>query len=103
MGKFSVSRTGVPRDILIADDENHMRYRRFFSPAFSSRAVAEQQELVSAYADLLVKQLPIVRIIAVLHATLPGHPTYEAFPIPMAKVQGTESSPTIAGSSPPPK
>lgn len=47
---------GVP-GLLSANDENHARFRRTFSHAFSDRALREQEPLFMEYIDLLVKKL----------------------------------------------
>lgn len=40
-----------------ADDVNHARIRRYLGPAFSAKALAEQEPLIQDYMDLLVKGL----------------------------------------------
>lgn len=49
-------RIPVP-DILFADTKTHARYRRALLPAFSDKALGEQQELIKVYIDLLMKRL----------------------------------------------
>jgi cytochrome P450 len=44
-------------NIVNADDETHSRLRRLFSPAFSERALRDQEDLVQSYVDLLVERL----------------------------------------------
>ncbi|KAJ5999780.1 Cytochrome monooxygenase lcsI [Penicillium waksmanii] len=44
-------------NIINADDENHSRLRRLFLPAFSERALRDQEDLVQSYVDLLVQRL----------------------------------------------
>ena len=47
---------GVPA-LLSANDENHSRFRRTFSHAFSDRALKEQEPVFKQYLDLLVQKL----------------------------------------------
>lgn len=47
---------GVP-NLLSANDENHARFRRVFSHAFSDRALKEQEPLFMQYLNLLVQKL----------------------------------------------
>lgn len=47
---------GVP-GLLSANDENHARFRRIFSHAFSDRALKEQEPLFMQYLNLLVQKL----------------------------------------------
>lgn len=47
--------TGV--HIIVANDEDHSRFRKTLSHAFSERALAQQEPLVQGYADLLVNRL----------------------------------------------
>lgn len=44
-------------NIINADDETHSRLRRLLSPAFSERALRDQEYLVQSYVDLLVERL----------------------------------------------
>lgn len=43
--------------IIVANDEDHSRYRRTFSHAFSEKALANQEVLLQKYVDLLVGRL----------------------------------------------
>jgi cytochrome P450 len=43
--------------IIIADATNHARFRRSMAPAFSDRALREQEPLITKYVDLLVARL----------------------------------------------
>ncbi|KAH7009126.1 cytochrome P450 [Microdochium trichocladiopsis] len=47
---------GVP-SILTCDDENHARVRRIFSPAFSERALRQQEPLFQKYTKLLLETM----------------------------------------------
>lgn len=47
---------GIP-NILGANRENHARYRRLFSHAFSEKGMREQEPLIKQYVDLLVSRL----------------------------------------------
>ncbi|KAH7013981.1 cytochrome P450 [Ilyonectria destructans] len=42
--------------LMTADDESHRRMRKIFSPAFSDRAIREQEPLLKKYTDLLVEK-----------------------------------------------
>jgi len=42
--------------LMTADDELHRRQRKIFSPAFSDRAIREQEPLLKKYTDLLVEK-----------------------------------------------
>ncbi|OLN95255.1 Versicolorin B desaturase 4 [Colletotrichum chlorophyti] len=55
--EFSVQPVnGVP-SMLTANTENHSRVRRLFSPAFSERALRQQEPLFRKYADLLTYKI----------------------------------------------
>ncbi|POS72772.1 hypothetical protein DHEL01_v208832 [Diaporthe helianthi] len=55
--EFSVQPVnGVP-SMLTATTENHSRVRRLFSPAFSERALKQQEPLFRKYADLLAYKI----------------------------------------------
>ncbi|KAF4457800.1 cytochrome P-450 monooxygenase CYP65A1 [Fusarium austroafricanum] len=43
--------------MLTTDTENHTRVRRLFSPAFSERALKQQEPLFKKYTDLLVYKI----------------------------------------------
>lgn len=43
--------------MLTTDSENHIRVRRLFSPAFSERALKQQEPLFKKYADLLMYKI----------------------------------------------
>lgn len=47
---------GVP-NIIEANRENHTRYRRLLSHAFSDKGLREQESLIMAYVDLLISRL----------------------------------------------
>ena len=47
---------GVP-SILIANRDNHARYRRLLSHAFSSTGMREHEPLIKKYVDLLIRRL----------------------------------------------
>ncbi len=48
---------GLPDSIFRANDDDHSRYRRLISHAFSTKALEDQQPLITAYVDLLIKRL----------------------------------------------
>lgn len=48
---------GSPSLLVEADDAEHARTRRIFSPAFSDRALTEQEPVFVRYADQLVEVL----------------------------------------------
>ncbi len=48
---------GMPDHIISANDDDHSRYRRLISHAFSAKALEDQQPLITAYVDLLIKKL----------------------------------------------
>ncbi|KAF5679249.1 cytochrome P-450 monooxygenase [Fusarium heterosporum] len=55
--EFSVQPiNGVP-SMLTTDTENHSRVRRLFAPAFSERALKQQEPLFKKYADLLMYKI----------------------------------------------
>ncbi|GKU06478.1 cytochrome p450 monooxygenase [Fusarium langsethiae] len=55
--EFSVQPVnGVP-SMLTTDVENHTRMRRLFSPAFSERALKQQEPLFQKYSDLLMYKI----------------------------------------------
>lgn len=43
--------------IISANDEDHTRFRRVLSHAFSEKALANQESLLQQYVDLLIHQL----------------------------------------------
>lgn len=43
--------------IILANDEDHSRYRRTFAHAFSEKALANQEVLIQQYVDLLIMRL----------------------------------------------
>ncbi|RGP77130.1 hypothetical protein FLONG3_4645 [Fusarium longipes] len=51
--EFAIQPVNGVRSMLTTDVENHARMRRLFSPAFSERALKQQQPLFKKYADLL--------------------------------------------------
>lgn len=46
--------------MLLADDQNHARYRSFLAPTFSTKAIGGQSDLVKGYVDLLVQGLAAI-------------------------------------------
>ena len=52
-----VMEPGMEPEIVLADDVNHARFRRLFGPAFTTKALEEQQGMLSKYADLLISEL----------------------------------------------
>ncbi len=54
---FSPPPDGIPAGIINADDSTHSRYRRLLAHAFSTKALEEQQPLISSYVDLLIQRL----------------------------------------------
>ena len=48
---------GLEKGIITADDVEHSRFRRLLSHAFSARALEEQEGLIMAYVQKLVKGL----------------------------------------------
>ena len=46
-----------PNQIIAASSSNHFRMRRAMLPAFSEKALAQQERLVRVYIDLLMKRL----------------------------------------------
>lgn len=57
--KHFPARTGVKkvRSIIAADARDHFRFRRAMLPAFSDRAMDQQEPLIQKYVDLLVVKL----------------------------------------------
>ncbi|KAK4234867.1 cytochrome P450 [Achaetomium macrosporum] len=51
-----ISHNGRP-GILAADHDDHRRYRRLLSGAFSDRGMRTQQAMIQSHVDLLIKQL----------------------------------------------
>lgn len=62
-GHAELPKAGVRRaddqvqDIINADAKTHFRYRRAMLPAFSDKALGEQEGLMRVYIDLLMKRL----------------------------------------------
>ncbi|ORX98759.1 cytochrome P450 [Clohesyomyces aquaticus] len=54
--RYGLPVNGVP-GLISARDEDHPRMRRIFNPAFSDRALKQQEPLFLKYADLLVAKL----------------------------------------------
>ena len=54
---FYVAQPNGVFSMLSANDENHARFRRVFSHAFSDKALKEQQPLFMQYLNLLVRKL----------------------------------------------
>lgn len=53
-----VAENGYPRHLAaIIDDAQHARVRGLLSPAFSERAIREQESLIMKYVDLLIQKL----------------------------------------------
>lgn len=46
-----------PRKILSSNARDHFRYRRAMLPAFSDKALVQQEPLIRVYVDLLIKRL----------------------------------------------
>ncbi|KAJ8117026.1 hypothetical protein OPT61_g1678 [Boeremia exigua] len=46
-----------PNQIIAADSGNHFRMRRAMLPAFSEKALAQQETLIRVYVDLLIQRL----------------------------------------------
>lgn len=46
-----------PNQIIAADSSNHFRMRRAMLPAFSEKALAQQERLVRIYVDLFIQRL----------------------------------------------
>ncbi|RYN31170.1 hypothetical protein AA0119_g4748 [Alternaria tenuissima] len=55
--RYGTSPNGVPSLLQDSDDTNHARVRKIFSPAFSERAIKEQEPLFMKYIDDLVQIL----------------------------------------------
>ena len=47
----------APSDIIIANDEDHTRFRKALSYAFSEKALRDQEQLIKVYIDLLIGKL----------------------------------------------
>ena len=48
---------GMEPEIVLADDVNHARFRRLYGPAFTTKALEEQEGMLSKYANLLISEL----------------------------------------------
>ncbi|KAI2466962.1 cytochrome P450 [Annulohypoxylon bovei var. microspora] len=46
-----------PKKIISANAQDHFRYRRAMLPAFSDKALGQQEPLIRVYVDLLIKRL----------------------------------------------
>lgn len=46
-----------PPSLILANDYQHSRLRKLFAPAFSDRALAEQEPILQLYADLFIDGL----------------------------------------------
>lgn len=57
MDKLMVPAPDGIHGILTADHEPHARYRRLLAPAFSTRALEEQESLVSSHIDRFIQSL----------------------------------------------
>lgn len=44
-------------EIVLADDANHARFRRIYGPAFTTKALEEQQGMLLKYANLMIFEL----------------------------------------------
>lgn len=53
----SLTHAAALPSMMVADTADHVRVRRLFSPAFSDRALKQQQPLFSRYAELLISKL----------------------------------------------
>ncbi|KAI1819749.1 cytochrome P450 [Xylaria intraflava] len=49
-----------PRKIVVANAKDHFRLRRAMLPAFSEKALSQQEPLIRAYVDLLIQRLQAV-------------------------------------------
>ncbi|KAI0180600.1 cytochrome P450 [Hypoxylon sp. FL1284] len=58
-----------PKKIISAGAADHFRYRRAMLPAFSDKALAQQEPLIKVYVDLLVERLREVATAAVQEPT----------------------------------
>lgn len=60
--KYFPTRSGVKsvRSIISADAQTHSRFRRTMLPAFSERAMEQQEPLIRKYVDSLVEKLRVV-------------------------------------------
>jgi cytochrome P450 len=48
---------GMEPEIVLSDDVNHARFRRLYGPAFTTKALEEQQGMLLKYANLLISEL----------------------------------------------
>jgi cytochrome P450 len=48
---------GRPSDIIIANDEDHTRFRKALSHAFSEKGLRDQEPLMKVYIDLMIEKL----------------------------------------------
>jgi cytochrome P450 len=55
--KFFPAGTVNTNQIIAADSSNHFRMRRAMLPAFSEKALAQQERLIRVYIDLLMRRL----------------------------------------------
>ena len=55
--KYFPPNTVNPNQIIAANSSNHFRMRRAMLPAFSEKALAQQERLIRVYIDLLVHRL----------------------------------------------
>ncbi|KAL1601683.1 hypothetical protein SLS60_006598 [Paraconiothyrium brasiliense] len=55
--KYFPPKTINPNQIIAAKSGDHFRMRRAFLPAFSEKALAQQEKLIRVYIDLLVERL----------------------------------------------
>ena len=55
LSHFPPTPPGAIQGIITADDRDHARFRRLLSPAFSLRALEEQQSIIIRYIDQLVR------------------------------------------------
>jgi cytochrome P450 len=51
---------GQPSDIIIANDEDHTRFRKALSHAFSEKALRDQEPLLKVYIDLMIEKMKSV-------------------------------------------
>jgi cytochrome P450 len=55
--KLAIQDVGRPIDIVNAKDEDHARFRKALSPAFSEKSLRDQEPLLNVYIDLMIAKL----------------------------------------------
>src|SRR5271156_4833668 len=58
--RSAVRDVGRPVDIVSANDEDHARFRKALSPAFSEKGLRDQEPLLNVYIDLMIEKLKSV-------------------------------------------